>query len=146
MACHRNLKSSFYLAVPFHLEVRSFSLHQLIITFRIFYLSHTLFWPACEPSGLSGTIRIVPEYSLPVPSWYIIMVALADWYILPILLQLEKLSGSSTRPSCHWLDLVAVDEYAELEVQPIWLDLSIKYTGQILFDSIVLSFKTPGQW
>ena len=25
------------------------------------------------------------------------MVALADWYILPILLQLEKLSGPSTR-------------------------------------------------
>jgi hypothetical protein len=74
------------------------------------------------------------------------MVALADWYIIPILLQLEKLSGSSTRPLCHWLDLVAVDEYAELVVQPMRLDLSIKYTGQILFDSIVLSFKTPGQW
>ena len=74
------------------------------------------------------------------------MVALADWYILPILLQLEKLSGLMTGPSCYWLDLVAVDEYAELEVQPIRLDLSIKYTGQILFDSIVMSFKTPGQW
>jgi hypothetical protein len=48
-----------------------------------------------------------------------IMVALADWYILPILLQLEKLSGSSTRPLCHWLDLVAVDEHVELVVQPM---------------------------
>ena len=46
-----------------------------------------------------------------------IMVALADWYILPILLQLEKLSGPTVGPLRHWLDLVAVDDHAELEVQ-----------------------------
>ena len=46
-----------------------------------------------------------------------IMVALADWYILPILLQLEKLSGPTTGPLCHWLELVAVDEHVDYEVQ-----------------------------
>ncbi len=46
-----------------------------------------------------------------------IMVALADWHILLILLQLEKLSGPMTGPSYYWLDLVAVDEHAELEIQ-----------------------------
>jgi hypothetical protein len=46
-----------------------------------------------------------------------IMVALADWYILPILLQLDKRYGSSSGPLCHWLDLEAFDEHAELEVQ-----------------------------
>ena len=63
--------------------------------FRIFYLSHTLFWLACEPLGSSGTIRIVPEYSLPVPSWYFIMVALACWLIMPKIVQLDILSGPS---------------------------------------------------
>jgi hypothetical protein len=47
------------------------------------------------------------------------MVALADWYILPILLQLGDLSGSSMWLWCHWLELLAVDEHAELEVQPM---------------------------
>ncbi len=43
MACHSNLKSSFYLEVPFHIEVRSFSLHQLIITF-VFSIWVTLYF------------------------------------------------------------------------------------------------------
>jgi hypothetical protein len=46
-----------------------------------------------------------------------IMVALADWYILPILLQLEKLSGPATGLLRHWPKLIAVDEHVGLEVQ-----------------------------
>jgi hypothetical protein len=66
-------------------------------------------------------------YLIPVPSYtrllltgngrIYIMVALADWYILPILLQLEELSGLSSGSLCHWLDLGAFDEHAERKVQ-----------------------------
>ena len=113
-------------------------LSHLIITFifpKVFILSGQSF------ISVSGMIRIIPVITyqfgkqLPVPDCtrllltgngrIYIMVALADWYILPILLQSEKLSGSSSGPWCHWLDLEGFDGHAEQGVQPMWLDLSI---------------------
>ena len=47
------------------------------------------------------------------------MVALADWYGLPILLQLEKLSGPRIGPTYYWLRPKAFAEHVELVVQPI---------------------------
>ena len=47
------------------------------------------------------------------------MVALADWYGLPILLQLEKLSGPRHGPADYWLRPKAFAEIAEIVVQPI---------------------------
>jgi len=48
-----------------------------------------------------------------------IMVALADWYGLPILLQLEKLFSPRDGLPDYWSISTAFAEHAELVVQPI---------------------------
>jgi hypothetical protein len=47
------------------------------------------------------------------------MVALADWYGLPILLQLEKLFSPRDGLPDYWSISTAFAEHAELVVQPI---------------------------
>jgi hypothetical protein len=47
------------------------------------------------------------------------MVALADWYGLPIILQLEKLFSSRDGLPDYWSISTAFAEHAELVVQPI---------------------------
>ena len=52
-------------------------------------------------------------------SLLVLMVALADWYGLPILLQLEKLFSPRDGLPDYWSISTAFAEYAELVVQPI---------------------------
>ena len=94
--------------------------------------------------SVSGMIRIIPVITyqlgklLPVPDCTrllstgndrnYIMVALADWYELPISPQLGKLSGPSITVFCLLVESTSCRRDAELGVQPIWLVLSILST------------------
>jgi hypothetical protein len=53
------------------------------------------------------------------------MVALADWFIIPILPQLGTLSGPSTEASYYWLCPGVFAEYADLVLQLKCMVLSI---------------------
>ncbi len=74
-------------------------------------------WPKYTGNGYTEWYRNIPDRLFSGNGQNYIMVALADWYILPIVLQLGKLSGPQDGHSYYWQCPKLFTEYFKLLVQ-----------------------------